>query len=199
MQQNTRFLKQHARKATLTAGIALALATSAIPQKPPHTEWSDYAGGAAGLQYSALSQINKSNVAQLRQAWFYPVPGTSARFGYNPLVKDGVMYILGEDDAIVALDAATGRKLWSHKSEGRPTDRGINYWESKDRRDRRLIFAADSYLQEINATTGVTIPSFGNDGRVNLREGLGREAKTIPQIQSGTPGHIFQNMIILGA
>ena len=90
-------------------------------------------GSSSGMQYSALRQIDKGNVGQLRQAWFYPVPGTSARFGYNPLIKDGVMYVLGEEDAIVAVDAATGRRIWTHRAEGRPTDRGINYWESKDR------------------------------------------------------------------
>ena len=83
--------------------------------------------------------------------------------------------------------------------EGHPTNRGFNYWESKDRKDQRLIFAADSYLQEINLKTGVTIPSFGNDGRVNLREGLGRDPKSIGEIQSGTPGRIFENLIILGS
>src|SRR5215472_18831229 len=83
--------------------------------------------------------------------------------------------------------------------EGRPTDRGFNYWESKDHTDQRLIFAANSYLQEINVKTGVTIPSFGNDGRVDLREGLGRDPKTIRNIQSGTPGRVFENLIILGS
>ena len=59
--------------------------------------------------------------------------------------------------------------------------------------------AADSYLQEIDARTGASIHSFGVDGRVNLREGLGRDPKTIPEIQTGTPGHVFENMIILGS
>jgi quinoprotein glucose dehydrogenase len=69
-------------------------------QKQAFTEWNDYAGSPSGMHYSALRQVDKGNVGQLRQAWFYPVPGTSARFGYNPLIKDGVMYVLGEDDAI---------------------------------------------------------------------------------------------------
>ena len=128
------------------AVLAAFLAAAGVTQKRAFTEWNEYAGSASGMQYSALRQIDKGNVNRLRQAWFYPVPGTSARFGYNPLIMDGVMYVLGEDDALVALDAATGRKIWTHRAEGRPTDRGINYWESKDRSDRRLIFAADSYL-----------------------------------------------------
>jgi len=76
--------------------------------------------------------------------------------------------------------------------EGNPTDRGLNYWESKDHSDRRLIFSANSYLQEINAETGLTINTFGNDGRVDLRQGLGRDPKTIRNIQSSTPGRCLK-------
>ena len=151
------------------------------------------------MQYTSLEQINKSNVSQLTQAWFYAVPGTSARFNFSPLVIDGVMYVLGKEDSIVALDALTGKEIWSHPTGKDPMDRGINYWESKDRSDRRLIFSADSYLQEIDARTGASIHTFGDAGRVNLREGLGRDPKTIPEIQTGTPGHVFENTIILGS
>ncbi len=166
---------------------------------PQQANWTDYGGGVDALQYSPLQQINKTNVSQLTQAWFYSVPGVSARFSYSPLIVDGKMYVLGSGKTIVCLDAATGKEIWSHPTEGTPTDRGINYWESKDRKDRRLIFAADSFLQEIDAQTGASIHSFGIDGKINLREGLGRDPKTIPEIQTGTPGHVFENMIILGS
>ena len=151
------------------------------------------------MQYSALKLIDKANVEKLKLAWFHSAPGPAGRFSFNPLVVDGVMYVVGKDNAIVALDAATGRQIWTHANEGQPTNRGFNYWESKDRSDRRLIFAVNSYLQEVNARTGVTINTFGNDGRVNLREGLGRDAKTMGDVQSGTPGRIFENLIILGS
>ena len=192
------FVKRLTAGALLAAAVFIPLVAQTL-SNPGWNTWKDYGGGADGMQYSGLRQIDRGNVNQLRQAWFYPVPGTSARFGYNPIVVDGVMYVLGRNDAIVALDAATGKELWSHATDGRPTDRGINSWQSKDGSDRRLVFSANSYLQEINIKTGVTIPSFGNDGKVNLREGLGRDPKTIPQIQSGTPGHIFENLIILGS
>jgi quinoprotein glucose dehydrogenase len=151
------------------------------------------------MQYSALKQITKSNARQLEQVWFSPAPGPNGRFAFSPLVVDGVMYVVGKDSAIVALDAATGKQLWTHPVEGRPTDRGFNFWTNKDGSDKRLIFAANSYLQEINLKTGVTIPSFGKDGRVDLREDLGRDPKSIRNIQSGTPGRVFENLIILGS
>jgi quinoprotein glucose dehydrogenase len=169
------------------------------PDKQPYATWSEYGGSADSMQYSSLRQINKDNVNRLELTWSLMAPGPGGRFAFNPMVVDGVMYLVGKDSVILALDAATGKQIWSHRSEGKPTDRGFNYWESKDRSDRRLIFAADSYLQEIDAHTGVTIPSFGNDGRVNLRKGLGRDPKTIRNIQSGTPGRVFENLVILGS
>ena len=184
----------HARWISLSVmAVAAALLFAAAP--PKYTTWSDYGGSSDSMQYSALKQINKSNVSRLELAWSYPVPGTSGRFGFNPLIADGVMYVLGKDNAIVALDAATGKQVWSHPVEGRPTDRGINYWESKDRSDRRLIFSAGANLQEINARTGVTINTFGNDGRVNLRDGSPRHEGG----PTGTPGRVFENLILLGS
>ena len=179
--------------------LAVCLLAQTPARKPPYSTWSDYGGSADSMQYSSLKQVDKLNVSSLEQVWFYPAPGPGGRFAFSPLVVDGVMYVVGKDSAVLALDATTGKQLWNHPVEGRPTDRGFNYWQSKDGSDRRLIFAADSYLQEINLRTGVTIPSFGKDGRVDLREGLGRDPKTIRNIQSGTPGRVFENLIILGS
>ncbi len=184
---------REAAMAPLLAAILLALPLYA------QRNWSDYGGGPDSMQYSGLKQITRANVNKLEPAWSYLAPGPSGRFAFSPLVVDGVMYVVGKDSAIVALDAASGKQIWTHPVEGRPTDRGFNYWQSKDGGDKRLIFAANSYLQEINLKTGVTIPSFGNDGRVDLRIGLGRDPKTIRNIQSGTPGKVFENLIILGS
>jgi quinoprotein glucose dehydrogenase len=175
--------------------VTLLALLAQTPKKASYTSWSDYGGAADGMQYSALKQVGKANVSKLEFAWYYPVPGTSGRFGFNPLVVDGTIYLLGPNNAIVALDAATGRPVWTHPTEGRPTDRGINYWESKDRSDRRLIFSAGAFLQEINARTGVTINTFGDDGRVNLRDGEPRKQGG----PTGTPGRVFENLIILGS
>src|SRR5262249_54431202 len=66
-------------------------------------------------------------------------------------------------------------------------------------KDRRLIFSMNDYLQEIDARTGTSIFSFGKDGVVDLREGLGRDPATIGRIQSGTPGRIFENLLLIGS
>jgi quinoprotein glucose dehydrogenase len=75
----------------------------------------------------------------------------------------------------------------------------MNYWESKDGKDRRLIFSINDYLQEIDAATGKSIVKFGMDGVVDLREGLGRDKTTIGRIQSNTPGKVFENLLLIGS
>ena len=158
----------------------------------PYTTWTAYQGGAHSSQYSALDQINKSNVSQLEVAWTYPVAGNIT---FNPIVVDNVMYVQGTGNSIVALDAATGKELWSHANQGAIGARGLNYWESKDRKDRRLVYLNAGNLTAINAQTGDTITTFGKNGRVDLRVALWREARN--PLQTSNPGRVFENLFII--
>ena len=176
----------------------LALPAAHAEKAKPYTTWSDYGGGMDAAQYSALNQINRSNVTKLQIAWTYPT-GDEGKYLFNPIVVDRVMYVLAKNDSVVALDASTGKEIWVHENpHGRVTTRGINYWESADRSDRRLLFSANNFLQAIDARTGETIPSFGSNGRVDLREGLGRDPAKI-SAQSASPGRVFENLLILGS
>jgi quinoprotein glucose dehydrogenase len=166
-----------------------------------HITWSNYEGAPDSAQFSALDQINRSNVSRLQIAWKYPT-GDGNKYLFNPIVVDGVMYVLAKQNSIVALDAATGSELWIHKTDPESrlvTYRGINYWESADRSDRLLLFSVNNFLQEIDARTGKSILEFGKNGLVDLRAGLGRDPKSLTLVQSGTPGRIFGNLIILGS
>ena len=99
-----------------------------------HTTWRDYSGSPDAAQYSALKQIDRSNVTQLEVAWTYPV-GDDRHYFFNPIVIDGTMYVLAKNNSIVALDAATGSEIWTHTPSPEVkiiTNRGINYWESRD-------------------------------------------------------------------
>ncbi len=131
-------------------------------------------------------------------AWTYPTQDTIS-YVFGPLVVDNVIYVLAQNNSLVALDATTGREIWIHEGLQGIAPRGINYWESKDRSDRRLLFQMNSYLQAIDARTGKSILTFGKDGAVNLREGLGRDPATIVKTQSSNPGKVFENLIILGS
>lgn len=166
-----------------------------------HRTWADYSGNPDSAQYSALEQINRSNVSKLEVAWTFST-GDHNKYFFNPLVVDNVMYVLAKNNSIVALDAATGKEIWTHVSGPEIriiTNRGINYWESKDRTDRRLLFASNHFLRAIDARTGKTIESFGTNGAVNLKDGLGRDPKTLSLVQSTTPGRVFEDLLILGS
>ena len=161
-----------------------------------HKSWRDYGGGPDSSHFIALDQINKSNVNQLRIAWTYPT-GDDGSYVFNPIVVDNVMYVLARQSSLVALDATTGGEIWIHENLPGLATRGITYSKSSDRKDRRLIFAINNYLEEIDAGSGRSILTFGTHGLVNLKEGLGRDP--IVRIQSNTPGRVFENLILVGS
>jgi quinoprotein glucose dehydrogenase len=182
--------------------ILLTLAASAFGAQP-YTVWKDHLGGPDSAQFSALTQINRNNVARLEQVWFYPAgDNVGPRFGFNPIVVDGVMFVVGVHNNITALDAATGKKLWEYDlgvARNRVTHRGVAYWEDKERTDRRILFSAGDQLHALDAQTGKLVQSFGDNGKVNLRVGLGRDPDSIRQVQSPDPGRVFENLLILGS
>src|ERR1041384_5616579 len=99
-----------------------------------HSGWRDYAGASDSAQYSSLRQIDKSNVGRVEVAWTYPT-GDGRKYFFNPLMADGVLYVLAKNNSIVALDSATGKEIWTYSMTPPPatmTTRGINYWQSKD-------------------------------------------------------------------
>ena len=155
-----------------------------------------YLGSPGSEQYSPLTQINKSNVKQLEVAWTYPT-GEKGNYLFSPTVVGGTMYVLAKNNSIVALDAVTGQEKWTHPNTGAVTQRGINFWESQDRSDRRLIYLNAGFLTAIDARTGKTIPSFGDNGRVDIRVGLDRDIDSFPPLQTNNPGRIYENLFIM--
>ena len=115
----------------------------------------------------------------------------------NPIVVHGVMYSPTPAHRVVALDAATGARKWSFDAglESRGPNRGVAFWESGA--ERRLFVAVDQYLYALDAATGVPIPGFGEQGRVDLRRGLGRDPSA-QSIRLTTPGIIYRDLLIIG-
>src|SRR5579872_2724141 len=160
-----------------------------------HKTWSDYGGASDAAQFSALTQINRSNVTKLEVAWSYPT-GDSKHYFFNPIVVDRTMYVMARNESISALDAVTGKEIWAHPAEPGTTvitNRGINYWESKDRSERRLLYASNHCLRAIDARTGRDIPTFGDHGLVDLKQGLDRDPTKIALVQSTNPGKVFED------
>jgi glucose dehydrogenase len=182
----------------LVAAAAVVFSTTQLGQDSAarrYTTWHAYGGGPHSSQFTGLDQINKSNVSQLEVAWTYPVSGTIM---FNPIVVDGVMYTLGSGNAVVALDAATGREIWTRPNQGGVGARGFNYWESADRSDRRILYLNAGHLTAINAVNGEVIASFGTEGRVDLREALQQSAREARNpLQTSNPGRIFEDTFII--
>src|SRR5687768_17236724 len=184
-------LRKQAVVLALAAGMGLSVSGQSTPVP---REWRDYGGGPDSSRFVAATQIDKSNVSRLQVAWTYP----SGQTDFNALVVRGVVYGRGPNSSFVALDAETGKEIWVHRGVQGFNSRGVNYWESKDGKDRRLILSSNNFLQVIDAQTGQTIPSFGVEGLVDLRVGLDRDPSTVNQ-QSRIPGRVFENLIILGS
>jgi glucose dehydrogenase len=177
--------------------LALPIAMVSAAADDPFSAWNEYLGSADSAQYSSLKQIDKSNVKQLEVAWTYDT-ADSKQYLFNPLVADGKIFVQAKNNAIVALDPATGRELWVHPFEGPVTTRGINYWQSADRSSQRLFTINGGFLTAIDARTGQTVQSFGDNGRTDLRIGLtDRDWSLSAPIQTNNPGRVFENLIIV--
>jgi len=203
----------HAPGLRFCALICFSAAWAVAADEKAGANWTEYLGGPESTQYSPLKQINKSNVKQLEVAWSYPTG--SGTFIFEPIVVDGIMYLLkagappaaapgaqaparggGQAGPVfAAVDAATGKELWVHPNVGGVGTRGISYWESKDRSDRRLLFVNGGFLTAIDAKTGKTIDSFGDNGRTDLRAGMDRDPGR--PLQTSNPGRVFENLIIM--
>ena len=166
---------------------------------PEHLVWDNYGGGPDASKYVAYTQITKENVQQLEVAWSYATEDDIS-YPFNPVIVDGVMYILAKNNSLVALDAATGKEIWIHARLGNIPRRGINFWQSPDGSERRILIQVNNFLQAIDARTGQSILTFGNNGLVDLKVGLTpRDASTVGGAQSSTPGVVFEDLIILGS
>jgi quinoprotein glucose dehydrogenase len=167
-------------------------------------DWPVYNGGADGTHYSPLAQINRKNVSQLQVAWTYDAadafPGSEMEC--NPLIVNGVLYATTAKLNVIALDAATGKLLWRFDPNRNDTvivkmrSRGVTYW-SDGGKDQRVFFAAQQYLYPLDAATGNPIKTFGDGGRIDLRDNLGREPKMWATMTS--PGTIYKDLLIVGS
>jgi quinoprotein glucose dehydrogenase len=184
--------------ALLLVIISIYCNTGAASSGYDHTTWKRYGGGADQSKFFDASQVTKENVGKMEVAWVYPT-GDSIGYFFSPIVVDTIMYVLGKNFSLVAINAITGREIWIHARLNGISRRGITYWESKDKKDSRLLFTLGNSLQAIDARTGKSVTSFGANGYVDLREGLDRDPSSIRRVQSMMPGFVFEDLVILGS
>lgn len=163
-----------------------------------HKAWTHYGGSPDQSRYFVAPGITKENVAQMQVAWTYPT-GDDQSYFFSPIVVDTTMYVLGKNYSLIAVSLLTGKEIWIHAGLRGISRRGLNYWQSQDKKDKRLIFTLNNSLQAIDALTGKSITSFGKDGYVDMREGLGRAPSSIRRMQAMMPGVIFKDLVIVGS
>ncbi|GAA4413006.1 hypothetical protein GCM10023187_40790 [Nibrella viscosa] len=139
----------------------------------------------------------------MKVAWVYASGGAdtirnTTQMQCNPVVVGGVLYGVSAGSQAFALDAATGRELWKTAFTDETfsmTSRGVTHWT--DGKASRIFFAYGAYLYSLDARTGKPVASFGNGGKINLKDGLSRPGAD-DYVISNTPGVIYRNLIIMG-
>ncbi len=231
------FLKRSAGASIALCALCIAFLitrTGAAPRmaskSEPYRNWHVYHGGNANIKYSGLDQINSKNVATLKVAWTYSSTQASdtntTDMKTNPLIVDGTLYGLNPQLKLFALDAATGKEKWVYdpvrvpvkgKNVGRgkfasstKISRGMAFYRGSET-DQRIIYAPGGghALYCVDALTGQLIMSFGDNGIVDMHDGLdwtppqtgSANLKTVQDfhISMTSPGIIYRDLIIVGA
>ena len=172
---------------------AIAAATLAAQER---SDWRAYGRDPGGSAYSDLTQVTTSNVSRLTRAWTYRT-GESGLWEDTPIVVDNVMYSATQRHRVVALDATTGREIWSaDPKDSRAGKRGVSYWPGDGTTNAR-IFVAGTRLTALDAETGALSSDFGDRGTVNLRAGVADAFPQAPYSSVASPA-IYRNLVIVG-
>ena len=173
-----------------------------------YSSWQVYGGSKDNIHYSSLRQIDTANVGGLRAAWEYHTgdADSNSQIQVNAIVIDGTLFGISPRLKLFALEAATGRLKWVYdpaRPEGGDTPRitisacrGLAYYRGGPD-DQRLFYSAGSTLYCIDALTGHPIPSFGENGKIDLHQDLGRDVKEL-YVAGTTPGIIYKDLLIIG-
>ena len=188
-------------KRWIIAFVALLMGCEAA--EPPvdiqadgYSQWASYAGTTDSAQYSSLTQINKENVNKLEVAWTFASGPTAHRC--SPLVIGDVIYLVA-NEGVAAVNAETGEQIWHAPDTAAQYVRGLVFWQDDESDNERLLVVKDHYLLALSPKDGTVISSFGEAGRIDLRQNLNRDPETISRVSTMTPGRVFEDLIIMGS
>jgi quinoprotein glucose dehydrogenase len=210
-------LRRISRYPSLLVALVVALTWTVVGVQgqtgAKNGEWRWYGGDAGHTRYSPLDQINATNFSNLTVAWRFKTehlgPRPEFQFESTPLMANGVLYsTAGTRRAVVAIDPETGEELWVHSErEGarasvaprQLSGRGLAYWT--DGKEERILYVTIGYqLVALNAKTGVRVPTFGNNGIIDLKQ---NDDQVIDPMSAEIGLHstpmIAGNVVIVGA
>jgi len=199
----------------IAAAVAVAAVLAAAGAERGLVDWPFWGGDPGSTHYSPLADINTSNVQELRVAWTWktgekPLPEYDTRpgmFENTPLVVGGVMYLSTPYNRVVALNPETGAEIWSYdpKSyvDGQPANgtgyvhRGVAWWRDSRNGEERIFLNTRYRLVSLNAKTGKPDTSFGDNGVVDLSQGLVWQINKMHYSETSPPV-VYKNLVILG-
>lgn len=168
--------------------------------QPDKKEWRAHGGDKAFTNYSSLDQINRSNVDNLERQWTYNTGDArdNSTISHNPIIIDGIMYLMTPSHKAVAVEADTGDEIWSFDPEVvAGSNRGLTYWEDESGNNGRIFISSGSLLFALDAKTGNVITEFGTEGHVDISTGLDREGDL--SVRLGSPGVTYEDLLIIGS
>ena len=159
-------------------------------------DWPANGGAPGNAHYSPLVQITRANVTQLEVAWSFDTQ-ESGGLQTSPIIVDGVLYGITPTQKVFALEGATGKLLWKFDSGiiGTQPNRGLAFWSSEN--EKRILVGVMHFVYALDTATGKPIPTFGKDGRIDLRENLSRNDPE-PFVSLTSPPVIYKDMFIVG-
>lgn len=177
-------------------------------------EWPFYGRDAGGQRFSPLNSINRGNVASLRVAWTYhtgdayqPEHGRATAFEATPLYVGGVLYLSTPTGHVIALDPVTGKAKWSFdagvprdKGYGDFASRGVALWRGFGQSAATIFVATiDARLIALDAGSGKPVAGFGDNGQVNLRNGLRIAPRNFSEYEETSPPAVVGDTVIVGS
>ena len=189
-----------------------------LAQSTPDSGWANYGGDPGGTRYSPAKQIDRSNITQLQLAWTYrtgafphdPELDHKAAFEATPILIDGKLYVSTPYDHVIALNAATGAKLWEFDPKlelpygaSEVTSRGVSAWREASAKAgqpcalRIFIGTLDARLMALDGATGKLCPDFGDGGEVDLANGIKLRDPGDYQVTSAPA--IVKDLVITGS
>ncbi len=195
------------RRSFLTSLAAASMAGSAQAAEGDW-QWRYYGSDPGASRYAPIDQINQSNVKDLQVAWVHKTGDSSARpqttNECTPIVVDGVMYLQTPRLKTQALDAKTGKLLWTFDPAGgqrgrRPPgqSRGVSYWQSEDGEQKRIFAPVRDTLYGIDAETGKLDPDFAEAGALDLNKNFDHDMEGL-STNLTSPVVIYEDIMIVG-
>lgn len=181
--------------------ITLAILSACSSGKQnDESAWPTFGHDVSNNKFSALTEIDTTNVARLREVWRFEDTTEGGGVYFNPVMIDNRVIGLMPSNILVALDAVTGKRLWEFVPDSSVISnwsKGMTYHRGDP--DRIFLISGDK-LYAINAENGTVFKDFGNNGRVDFYEGLevpDSMRMRVP-VSSNAPGVVYNELFIVG-